>query len=386
MAHNRRRGVALITCIWLLAVLLVLASGLAVAVHGETSVARNFMQLSRARWAARAGVHRAETQLLALAAAQYSDPATAQTELLSSQTDSFLGDLSYNTVVEDEAGKINLNTASAGVLGAFFPAEVVSALVDWRSPASAAQVNGAEDDYYLGLNPPYHCRNAPFRTVGEVSLVKGVTPDLLATTVTADGRTLEDLLTVSSWDSNTDASGQARVNLTRATQQTLQNAFSGILTPQEITAILARRTRAAFTSPADLVRVPNLALTKIAQVYDRLTTSTGTERLGLINLNTAPPEVLAALPGMEGTMAQALVTRREKQGPFTQVGEMLLVQGITPEAFRQAADLLTMRSSVFRVSSTGEDPDGLQTTISCLLQIENQQTEPSLRVLYWREQ
>ena len=138
--------------------------------------------------------------------------------------------------------------------------------------------------------------------------------------------------------------------------------------------------------PADLVRVPNLALTKIAQVYDRLTTSTSPERRGLVNLNTAPPEVLAALPGMDEAMAQALVAHREKQGPFTQVGEMLLVTGITPEAFRQAADLLTMRSSVFAVSASGEDADGLQTTVSCLLQLENQQTAPSLRVLYWREQ
>ena len=376
---------ALLTCIWLLAVLLVLASGLAVAVHGETSVARNFAQLSRARWAARAGVHRAEAQLLALAAEQYTDPGMSHAEWLSAQADNTLGDLSYDTVVEDEAGKINLNTASPELLGAFFPAEVVPCLVDWRSAASAGVVNGAEDDYYLGLSPPYHCKNAPFSTVGELALVKGVTSDLLAASVTTDGRTLEDLLTVSSQDTNTDVSGQARINLTRATQASLQSAFSGVLTQDDVAAILAQRRRAAFTSPADLVLVPSLALTKIAQIYDRLTTSTSTTRPGLINLNTAPAELLAALPGMDAASAEALVTRREKQGAFTQVGEMLIVQGITPDAFRQAADLLTTRSSLFGVSATGQDQDGLHTTITCLLQLENQQTTPDLRVLYWRE-
>jgi competence ComEA-like helix-hairpin-helix protein len=135
-----------------------------------------------------------------------------------------------------------------------------------------------------------------------------------------------------------------------------------------------------------LVLVPNLPLTKIAQLYDRLTTSTSLERPGLINLNTAPSEVLGAVPGLNPARAQALITHREQQGPFKTVGEMLLVQGITPEAFRQAADLLTMRSAVFGVSSTGTDADGLQTTITCVLQVENLNTKPTLRALYWREQ
>jgi type II secretory pathway component PulK len=384
--RSKRRGFALITAIWLLAVLLVLVGGLAATVRGETSVARNYLQLSRARWAAQAGVHRAEAQLLALAAEQYSSPGLSRLELQSSDADRFQGDLTYAAVVEDEAGKINLNTASLDLLTAFFPAEVAAALVDWRDAGSSVGVNGAEDDYYLGLDPPYHCKNAPFTTVGELALVKGVTRELLETVVTADGRTLEDLLTVSSRDNNTDASGEARINLAQATQQSLQTAFPELLTPQEITDLLAQRTRAAFASPADLVRVPNLPVEKIAEIYDRLTTSTSTERPGLINLNTAPPEVLAVLPGLDEAMAEALVARREKQGPFTQVGEMLLVEGITPEAFRQAADLLTMRSSVFRVSSTGQDPDGLQTTTTCLLQRDSAQAEPALRVLYWREQ
>ena len=37
-------------------------------------------------------------------------------------------------------------------------------------------MNGAEDDYYQTLNPPYKSKNGRFDTVEELLLVKGITP------------------------------------------------------------------------------------------------------------------------------------------------------------------------------------------------------------------
>lgn len=39
-------------------------------------------------------------------------------------------------------------------------------------------LNGAESDYYQGLDPPYACANGPFTYLDELILVKGVTPNI----------------------------------------------------------------------------------------------------------------------------------------------------------------------------------------------------------------
>ena len=44
---------------------------------------------------------------------------------------------------------------------------------------AAVRAQGAEDDYYMSLPEPYHCKNAHFDSVDELLLVKGVTPQLL---------------------------------------------------------------------------------------------------------------------------------------------------------------------------------------------------------------
>jgi len=385
MRCSRRSGIALLTAIWVLTVLLVLASGFAVMVHSGTGVARNFGSLTQARWAAQAGLRRAEAELLLLADAPYTAPGGLSLTFYSEEQDVFLGPASYQVLAEDEASKINLNTASAEVLAAFFPVEVVDAIVDWKDPDSSPGPQGAEDEYYTGLPLPYYCKNALFDTVGELALVRGVTRELLSTVVTDNGRTLENLLTVWSWDRDTDAEGQPRVDLTRASRETLTAEFGEVLTPDEIDAIISQRSAAPFASPADLLRVPNLPREKVVQIYDRLTTSQGETRAGLINVNTAPWEVLAALPGMDAAIAQALVAYRETEQPFGQVGEILLVEQVTPAAFMRAADLLTVRSSVFRIVSSGQLEDGVTHTISSILQTEPDGDQMITRVLYWRE-
>jgi general secretion pathway protein K len=61
------------------------------------------------------------------------------------------------------------------------PAAIIDAIKDWldsNDDDAITGLNGAESDYYQGLNPPYECKNGPFADIGEVSLVKGVTPEL----------------------------------------------------------------------------------------------------------------------------------------------------------------------------------------------------------------
>ncbi len=59
--------------------------------------------------------------------------------------------------------------------------DIINSLKDWldlNDDDAVTGLNGAESDYYEGLDPPYKARNGPMRDVSELLLVKGVTPEL----------------------------------------------------------------------------------------------------------------------------------------------------------------------------------------------------------------
>ena len=57
--------------------------------------------------------------------------------------------------------------------------DVADAILDWIDKDDTARASGAEADYYLSLPNPYSPRNSAPRTLGELLLVRGVTPWLL---------------------------------------------------------------------------------------------------------------------------------------------------------------------------------------------------------------
>ena len=57
---------------------------------------------------------------------------------------------------------------------------VIDSIIDWRDSNHDHLLNGAEEDYYRGLDPPYSCKDGPFDVVEELLLVRGVTPRLFA--------------------------------------------------------------------------------------------------------------------------------------------------------------------------------------------------------------
>jgi DNA uptake protein ComE-like DNA-binding protein len=57
--------------------------------------------------------------------------------------------------------------------------EIADAIIDWIDADDLPRTNGAEDDYYTGLQPPYHCKNGPLDSLEELLLVRGVTQELL---------------------------------------------------------------------------------------------------------------------------------------------------------------------------------------------------------------
>jgi general secretion pathway protein K len=56
---------------------------------------------------------------------------------------------------------------------------IVDSLLDWKDADDFYRLHGAESDYYQSLPNPYKAKNAPFETLEELLLVKGVTPSIL---------------------------------------------------------------------------------------------------------------------------------------------------------------------------------------------------------------
>jgi competence ComEA-like helix-hairpin-helix protein len=319
--------------------------------------------------------------------------------------------------ISDEESRLNLNSASAGQLTNLtgITPDIIAAIIVWRSAATnTAAPGGANSDYYMSLQPPYLARNGPFQTVRELLMVRGVTPELLLGNDYNQNGFLDGdedpagqglpgsqppspphpgwapLLTVTDTDKNVNAAGQDRVNPQTADQAAL-SAVPGI-TPAIARAIISYRGQNQLQSLDDLLSVtaqnqnpggananagagrnppaganqaggpggsgnagpPVISQELLEQIADDLTLASQTDLPGLININTAPLEVLMCLPGVEQTLAQAIINYRKSTGYFDNVAGLLKVDGMTRAIFKQAVPLVTARSETFRIICEGK--------------------------------
>lgn len=57
---------------------------------------------------------------------------------------------------------------------------ILEAIVDWTdSDTVPSGTGGAEDDYYLSRPDPYQAANMPFRSIEELQMVRGITPQIM---------------------------------------------------------------------------------------------------------------------------------------------------------------------------------------------------------------
>jgi general secretion pathway protein K len=91
--------------------------------------------------------------------------------------------------VEDEAGRLNVNTSPTGLIAALLlqlgqPADIAQTLAarisDWRTPSTLSQPFGAKLPAYRAAGLDYGPADAPFRSTGELALVLGMTPAILS--------------------------------------------------------------------------------------------------------------------------------------------------------------------------------------------------------------
>lgn len=173
------RGFALLIVLWAVVLLALLATQLMAAGRTELQLAANLRGAAAAEAAADGAVQEAVFHLL--------DP-----------SDPWLADGAPRVLrvpggravlrIEDEAGKINPNTASPELLRALLRRAgadgrtadgIAAAIVDWRFPSSQGQSGGAKDPQYRAAGRDYGPAGAPFRSVADLGAVLGMTPDLL---------------------------------------------------------------------------------------------------------------------------------------------------------------------------------------------------------------
>lgn len=80
----------------------------------------------------------------------------------------------------DESSKINVNQAPSDVLSRIdgLDQAAVASILDWIDEDDLPNPDGAEEAYYASLSPGYACRNGSLESLEELTLIKGITADL----------------------------------------------------------------------------------------------------------------------------------------------------------------------------------------------------------------
>lgn len=484
-------GLSLISTLWILTILSILAMQMLYSIHLEQRAQRNFLERAKYHYAAKAGfewtlaVLREDQTPFDSLGEEWAAPREGQVEDGIQQ-----GNLiAYHVAVTDESAKINVNTADAGL--------ILNLLALAGAPPDDSLTQTLANQIQEGQ---------PYRTVGELARIEGMTEELLygeqqpassppvspeqefsqpptsfGTQEALAPTGLIHLATVYSVDANTDANGEARVNVntadagqltgirTQEEQQVFSQAEAESLIQQrefETLSALAdiqavsderfnnireritveggqggnteegkeeqsgggqvnintadrgelqsldgidegiaerivnhRDTQGTFQNVDALKEVKLLTQEEFVNIVDKLTVKDGETLSGLININTASPETLALLPGMDEAKGQAIVARREEppadsqqaqdlaeqgiQGnPFTDIAQLMELQEIDFDTFREMVDWVTYRSHGYRIEASGIDMNNK--VIATCVGILDRSRDP-VSVQYWRQ-
>lgn len=321
--RNTESAIALIIVMISIFVLTILAGGFAYSMKVETRLARNANSEVELEWLGRSAVECARWEL----AQQFmitQEPydgldqvwaggpggiGTSNSPLADFKQEIDTKDGLATWTISDLESKANINIANEAMLqqalmvmgvdaGQMTP--IVNSILDWIDPDDNSRLQGAENDYYQGLTPPYYAKNGPIDDISELLLVKGIAdnPDLYY--------------------------GVSASNYQR-------NYFT---------------SRSQFgPSISDLPAVP-VGLTNLFTPLSD----------GKININTASAEVLQLIPGVTREAAEGIVSARAGEddgsgliGPYRSVAQVQRVPQVTPIMAQMLQQFCDIRSRTFEV-------------------------------------
>lgn len=375
-ANRARRGSVLIIVIWVCLGLVALTVYFANSMTSEFRAADNRAAEISARQAVLAGTRYASyvlSQFATNGTVPYREDYKSEELPVGDAMFWFIGrDLDQRPTNEpifglvDEASKINLNTATRGMLEALpgMTPELADAILSWRNRNQA----GAGDSTYSRLDPPRTNKGGPFESIDELRLVYGATLDLLFGEDTNRNGALDDnendgeqsaprdntdgllqagileYVTVYSRQPNTRANGSRRINITtaQARLQFLQQRFGP--RGQQIAAAIGP---GEIRSVAEFMVASRLSTEEFAQIRDDITARDGATVPGLINVNTASETVLACIPGIGPENAAAIVAYRLANPDAVRGSFAWLPQVLSRAAIARAGPYITDRSYQF---------------------------------------
>lgn len=189
-AAGHSRGVVLIVVLWILVLLSITVGFYSVLARTETLQSRFLFDVTQARYAAEAGLHRAVFEMR--------NP-DFQTRWVPDGRPYLMefGGAVIEMQITDVSGRIDLNRTPADLMAEFLISrglgderawQISDAIEDWRDPDDLPRLYGAEIDEYDAASYPYGPANQPFQSVDELQQVIGMSFELF--------QRLEGLITV----------------------------------------------------------------------------------------------------------------------------------------------------------------------------------------------
>lgn len=193
---RKQRGAILVTSLWILSILSILAMGIGFRISIEARLSMYYMDKVKALYLAKAGAFKSLGRLskssnaydsiyecgITLSSEEKNEPDKHKAIFDASLGEgSFAvgykeGDAAYPGMMDEER-KININTAQAPLLENLFGeggGTAALAVVNWRTPGQAASMGEK-----TGLDHSYPVKHAPLGAIEELLLVGGMTPELL---------------------------------------------------------------------------------------------------------------------------------------------------------------------------------------------------------------
>jgi general secretion pathway protein K len=329
LRHGRHtQGMALIVAVIAVLVLSLLAAGFALSMKVETRLAINANSETQLYWLGRSGVELARW-VLAEQSRVANEPYDALNQIWAggpggggetngplagfSLQNYPIGDGTVSLKIIDRERYANINSATPqeiqqtlNLMGvdANDISVVSDSIQDWIQPGDSPRVAGAKDDYYMGLDPPYHCKEAPIDDLSELLLIRGITP--------------------------------------------------AMYDPEHFNA--TNQTGTVFHHRLGLNSAPGEAPNYPFGLKDVFTAISN----GKINVNTADANVLQLIPGVDAPTADAIIKLRagpdgvdgtDDDTPIQNLGQ-LATAGINPQIIGQMGNLCGTRSSTFEVHVT----------------------------------
>jgi len=242
----------------------------------------------------------------------------------------------FNIRFEDESGKLNINTVTKEQLLwlPYMTENIADAIIDWRDTNDTPEPLGLEGSYYINLPFPYLIRDGEFRTIRELLLVDGVTPQLFF---------------------GEDANGNGQLDY---------NENDGDITPP-------------YDNGDGILDLGLISyLTCYSQAADE-------ESEPKVNVNSAPLYVLRSLLYGDITLAENIMAYRQSTAEgIMSVDELQEVQGMTADVYSELSGLATVSSNIWTIHCTTA---AARTGALFFLEAVVDRSQEPIQVLYWHQ-